>query len=153
MKKLFKVTYKEYDASSKRVEVVDDDTFDYIAKVYQIEGYQEIQDLSNVSFEELVLHAVLLLRTVNCYESKEKQIAYYTKKYAGKKAALIEYIYHFQYPEPDFDELAPSSDDDIEWECTDEENCTDEEYSSCTAGDYSPSCPWNAPGMSIRDFI
>ena len=24
---------------------------------------------------------------------------------------------------------------------------------SCTAGDYSPSNPWNAPGMSIRDFI
>ena len=24
---------------------------------------------------------------------------------------------------------------------------------SCTAGDYSPSSPWNAPGMSIRDFI
>lgn len=24
---------------------------------------------------------------------------------------------------------------------------------SATAGDYSPSCPWNAPGMSVRDFI
>ncbi len=24
---------------------------------------------------------------------------------------------------------------------------------SAWAGDYSPSCPWNAPGMSIRDFI
>lgn len=24
---------------------------------------------------------------------------------------------------------------------------------SSTAGDYSPSNPWNAPGMSIRDFI
>ena len=24
---------------------------------------------------------------------------------------------------------------------------------SATHGDYSPSCPWNAPGMSIRDFI
>lgn len=24
---------------------------------------------------------------------------------------------------------------------------------SATAGDYSPSTPWNAPGMSIRDFI
>ncbi len=23
---------------------------------------------------------------------------------------------------------------------------------SATAGDYSPSCPWNAPGMNIRDF-
>lgn len=30
----------------------------------------------------------------------------------------------------------------------------EERYStSCTNGDYSPSCPWNAPGMSIRDFI
>lgn len=30
----------------------------------------------------------------------------------------------------------------------------DEEYTpSATNGDYSPSCPWNAPGMSIRDFI
>jgi hypothetical protein len=26
-------------------------------------------------------------------------------------------------------------------------------YTSCTAGDYSPSNPWDAPGMSIRDFI
>ena len=26
-------------------------------------------------------------------------------------------------------------------------------YSSATNGDYSPSSPWNAPGMSIKDFI
>lgn len=24
---------------------------------------------------------------------------------------------------------------------------------SATAGDYSPSCPWLAPGMSVHDFI
>ena len=30
----------------------------------------------------------------------------------------------------------------------------DDEYCpSATNGDYSPSCPWNAPGMSIKDFI
>ncbi len=30
----------------------------------------------------------------------------------------------------------------------------DEHYCpSSTAGDYAPGCPWNAPGMSIRDFI
>lgn len=30
----------------------------------------------------------------------------------------------------------------------------DEEYCpSSTGGDYSPSNPWDAPGMSIRDFI
>ena len=30
----------------------------------------------------------------------------------------------------------------------------DEYYTpSATHGDYSPSCPWKAPGMSISDFI
>lgn len=29
----------------------------------------------------------------------------------------------------------------------------DEYCPSATHGDYSPSSPWNAPGMSIRDFI
>lgn len=30
----------------------------------------------------------------------------------------------------------------------------DDDYCpSATAGDYSPSAPWNAPGMSVRDFI
>ena len=29
----------------------------------------------------------------------------------------------------------------------------DEYYRSAEAGDYSPSHPWDAPGMSIKDFI
>jgi len=29
----------------------------------------------------------------------------------------------------------------------------EQEYRSAYAGDYSPSCPWNAPGMSVHDFI
>lgn len=34
------------------------------------------------------------------------------------------------------------------------EDDEEEHYTpSCTHGDYSPSCPWNAPGMSIKDFI
>ena len=33
-------------------------------------------------------------------------------------------------------------------------DCSDEEYCpSATNGDYSPSNPWDAPGMSVRDFI
>lgn len=33
--------------------------------------------------------------------------------------------------------------------------CDDEEHycPSATAGDYRPGNPWDAPGMSIRDFI
>ncbi len=41
-------------------------------------------------------------------------------------------------------------------ECPRYEKEDEEETEYCpssTAGDYSPSCPWNAPGMSIRDFI
>lgn len=35
-----------------------------------------------------------------------------------------------------------------------EEDFDDEEYTpSSTNGDYSPSNPWDAPGMSVRDFI
>ena len=34
-----------------------------------------------------------------------------------------------------------------------EEYDEEEYYSSSTYGDYSPSNPWDAPGMSIRDFI
>ena len=48
----------------------------------------------------------------------------------------VEAIIMAGYPEPD------DSDDD------------DEEYiPSATAGDYSPNCPWKAPGMRVSDFI
>ena len=37
---------------------------------------------------------------------------------------------------------------------TPEEETAEERYTkSSTAGDYSPSCPWKAEGMSINDFI
>ena len=39
------------------------------------------------------------------------------------------------------------------YECG-EPSCFEDDYCpSATNGDYSPSNPWDAPGMSIRDFI
>jgi len=35
------------------------------------------------------------------------------------------------------------------WEADDDENY----IPSASAGDYSPSNPWDAPGMSVSDFI
>lgn len=35
----------------------------------------------------------------------------------------------------------------------DDDFCERYYMSSVTCGDYSPSAPWNAPGMSVRDFI
>lgn len=94
--------------------------------------------------KNLVLHAVLLLRTVNRYQSKEEQMEEYDKYLTDEQ--LEDYIEHFNDPEPEINYEELESENMEYWE--------DEYYTpSCTAGDYSPSNPWNAPGMSIRDFI
>ena len=41
-------------------------------------------------------------------------------------------------------------------DCEELDDCYDEDDEYCpssTNGDYSPSNPWDAPGMSVRDFI
>lgn len=97
--------------------------------------------LQNVSHKELVLHAVLLLRSVNQLDSKENHLAMYDKL---SDPELIDYIEHFHDPQPSFDyESYMDGPDPEEFG----------RYTSCTAGDYGPSNPWDAPGMSIRDFI
>jgi hypothetical protein len=100
------------------------------------------QDLTQVSRKELILHAVLLLRTVNRYDSKDAQMEDFEKYISNDQ--LIDYIYHFHDPQP-------------EWDCESlgESDYDDDHtlYSSCTAGDYGPSNPWDAPGMSVYDFI
>lgn len=58
-------------------------------------------------------------------------------------------------------EMAVTEEDEIQSarECKKYEEGTpscfeeDDYCPSCTAGDYSPSAPWLAPGMNIRDFI
>lgn len=93
--------------------------------------------------EVLVTHAVLLLRTVNRYESKEKQLRDYTAYLT--KEALADYIVHFHDAEPDpvWDEETATVSD-----------AEDVFYSpSAAARDYGPCNPWDAPGMSIHDFI
>jgi hypothetical protein len=57
----------------------------------------------------------------------------------NNKTEEVEYAYRwFEVPEDFKDE---------------EEECNDEYVPSSTNGDYSPSNPWDAPGMSISDFI
>lgn len=42
---------------------------------------------------------------------------------------------------------------EYEHEHEDAQECEEVYCQSSTNGDYSPSNPWNAPGMNIRDFI
>lgn len=102
---------------------------------------RKMGDLTKVSRKELVLHAVLLVRTVNKYMSKERDIELYE---CLSNAELIDYIEHFYDSEPETNR---------EELCEAEADCN-ERYTPCaTNRDYGPSNPWDAPGMSISDFI
>lgn len=67
------------------------------------------------------------------------------------KDGLLEYDEDFAMEF--FEEECEMTDSEMEWLGI-ESNEEDEEYIPCAEnGDYSPSNPWDAPGMSIRDFI
>lgn len=52
------------------------------------------------------------------------------------------------------DELYEKIDEYLESEdCKNSDDSDNEKHLSAENGDYSPSCPWNSPGMSIKDFI
>lgn len=87
--------------------------------------------------KQLVLKAVLLLRTVNRYSSKETQLKMMDKYYSTEQ--LEDYVEHFNDPQPEtvYEEPDYVMDD------------SGSEYYT----HYSPSNPWDAPGMSIHDFI
>ena len=91
-----------------------------------------------------ILKAVLLLRKVNRYESKEKQMAEIEEFYTDQQ--LDEWIEAMKNPEPEteYDGEEPAYYEPEEPEMP---------HTSCTEHDYSQSNPWDAPGMSIRDFI
>ncbi len=94
-----------------------------------------------------ILKAVLLLRRFNRYQTKEEQIAE-VEKY---EIDLDEWIEYLKKPEPETD-----FEEDLEQEIKylEEDLEREQQYTpSCTAHDYSPSNPWDAPGMCISDFI
>lgn len=110
------------------------------------------------------LKAVLLLRKLgNRYLTKEEQLAETLQWYCKEndnEGDLDSWIFSLQRelaksPEQReeesrlfCEELAEREADQLYREMYEER-----EYTSCTAGDYGPSNPWDAPGMSISDFI
>ena len=65
----------------------------------------------------------------------------------------IDYCIDYEMAESEADEIRSAKDCMRYKEGTPDCFADDEYCPSATAGDYSPSSPWNAPGMSIRDFI
>lgn len=101
----------------------------------------------NKKLECFFLKAVLLLRKVNRYTSKEEQLKEVREWYINgdlSKEDIEKWIQSLKNPEA---------------ECSNEDEsentvlCEDRYTPSSTARDYGPSNPWDAPGMSIRDFI
>lgn len=81
-----------------------------------------------------------------------------------KKCGNCRHRFHYGWggPEPCISyEMADTENDEIQAaaDCREYEegtpDCLDDGHrtTSATGGDYSPSSPWDAPGMSVRDFI
>ena len=117
---------------------------------------------ANARIELKILKAVLLLRNFNTWNTKEEQ----REEARGwfnteNEESLDGWILSLQ------EELAKTPEErEREMEAFREEMAEAEaeelyeamhgespRYTSCTAGDYGPSNPWDAPGMSIHDFI
>ena len=108
--------------------------------------------------EQKILKAVLMLRHFNTYETKEKQLEdarrWYTEENEKELDGWIDYLREELAKTPEEREREAEERERIELEAEAEAYYGESpRYSSCTAGDYSPSSPWNAPGMSIHDFI
>ncbi len=77
----------------------------------------------------------------DCYYNGERYDVAQRTTYEHGKIVNYETIITYKRIEPEPEEDCVPEDDD-------------EHYTpSATAGDYSPSNPWDAPGMSIHDFI
>lgn len=110
--------------------------------------------------EQKCLKAVLLLRKVNRYTSKEQQLAEVLEWHDNKSIDIDAWIQsmkedYAKTPEQLEKEREEYWDMVYKAELEEAKGEYDERHytPSATAGDYSPSCPWNAPGMSISDFI
>ena len=98
-------------------------------------------EISNARLMELVRD---LLTSVddNCYEFSEKVNVIKGSLITAEELKALGFDYMNDW-------IEDTSDDG--WE---EPDWGDEDYiPSSTNGDYSPSNPWDAPGMSIKDFI
>lgn len=126
--------------------IYDEDSFELytevIADAIQNKSYTAIESffkLSNYKDGDLK-HFPELHRTIWRLEEEE----------TGKEWTFDRYL---KDEAGDWYEIWTDYEGDYRWDISEEED-DDEEYTpSATHGDYSPSCPWNAPGMSISDFI
>ena len=98
-------------------------------------------EISNARFIELVRELLTSIDD-NCYEFSEKVNVI---KGSGISAGELKTL-GFDYMNDWIEDTSEG-----EWE---EPDWDDEDYiPSATRGDYSPSNPWDAPGMKISDFI
>lgn len=120
----------------------------------------------------LILKATLMYRRLfNNGQTKEELLAEFTRYYGGQffigtetdaEDSLVKWIDSLREdlnktPEQREAEseafLEELMEHEGEWEAQWSGAWDDRYCPSCTAGDYGPGNPWDAPGMSIHDFI
>lgn len=112
--------------------------------------------MDTIKRKQNILKAVLLLRKVNRYTSKEEQIdevnSWFEKGYMTD-AGLQDWISALKEPDPRDSWTQDQLDEYYDNLGNEEYNFEQKYCPSCTGADYGPSNPWDAPGMSVHDFI
>lgn len=96
-------------------------------------------EISNARLIELVKELITSIDD-NCYEHSEKLNVIKGSAITADELKMLGFDYINTWLED-----ADTDDWDDDWD--------DEYIPSAENGDYSPSNPWDAPGMSVSDFI
>lgn len=102
------------------------------------------KEIDSLTREEMIGESVRLVGIVNSYSSGEENRRFFSMLSDSELREYLTDVYREGYPTMTEEERERA------WDTLAEQ----ETYCpSVTGGDYSPSCPWNAPGMSVKDFI
>lgn len=104
-------------------------------------SYQRLEEIAKSSINELYKNDVE--SAIDFFENQCELTDVEREKLCPSEDVIKEIKNKDKEAENLFETWTNENNNDMPWD-----DCT-----SATNGDYSPSCPWNAPGMSIRDFI
>ena len=113
--------------------------------------------VSQIQRNLTILKATLLLRErLGVKSSSKEEVIRMGREYTDSQLSLWIDLLHEEI-QKSAETREKETKERIQWEMDNdspqEYMKSGREYTCCTSHDYGPSNPWDAPGMSVRDFI
>lgn len=127
---------------------------------YEVDGQMDIFECEQLIYMQRklkILKATLILREILGIRSNSKEETIRTgQEYTDSQLSLWIDLLHKEIQKSD-ETRKKEAEERIQWEMDNDSPQeymeSGREYTCCTNHDYGPSNPWDAPGMSVSDFI